>query len=424
MILYTFCIKIAFAVLGLSIYVIMLRALPVFIFSLLICSGLNAQDTVRIYNGSFEDIPRAGNHNNNLDIRGWFDCGLYLFPGESPPDIHPAPDTAWEVKKNAVEGRTYLGMVVRENESWESVTQMLKQPILANQCYALKIYLAQSSTYLSATKINANLQSFTNPAVLRIWGSNDPCTSARELLAESDPVKNKNWKQFTFRIKARRNYKYITLEAFFKTPSLFPYNGHVLVDGLSDFIPMECEEDPLIVFEEMKSGNVKEVAKEPVVQTKINAKPPQPKPKEEPNVQNETPVQREKILKDLARDKIKTGQVIKIEKLYFLADRSEPTADSHDVLEEVYKFLAENENVKVEIGGHTSARKGITDQYCDNLSTARAKSVTQFLIDKGIDPNRLTAVGYGKKKPIASNNTPSGKKRNQRVEIKILSIDS
>jgi len=56
------------------------------------------------------------------------------------------------------------------------------------------------------------------------------------------------------------------------------------------------------------------------------------------------------------------------------------------------------------------------------LSTDRAKIVAEYLVDKGIPAERLTYKGYGKRKSIASNLTKEGRKKNQRVEIKILTI--
>ena len=59
---------------------------------------------------------------------------------------------------------------------------------------------------------------------------------------------------------------------------------------------------------------------------------------------------------------------------------------------------------------------------CDKLSNDRAKVVAEYLTDKGIPDERLTYKGYGKRRSIASNLTKEGRKKNQRVEIKILSI--
>ena len=131
---------------------------------------------------------------------------------------------------------------------------------------------------------------------------------------------------------------------------------------------------------------------------------------------------KEKILKDLDRKKIYKGQKINIDNLYFAADASNITESSHEVLDEVYDFLKSNEDVKIEIGGHTNGTP--KHEYCDSLSTVRAKEVAEYLIKKGILASRLQFKGYGKRKPVASNNTKEGRKKNQRVEIKILSLDS
>ncbi|MEL6483560.1 MAG: OmpA family protein, partial [Bacteroidota bacterium] len=54
------------------------------------------------------------------------------------------------------------------------------------------------------------------------------------------------------------------------------------------------------------------------------------------------------------------------------------------------------------------------------LSEERANSVRDFLIDKGIAADRLNAIGYGEDKPIATNNTRSGRTQNRRVEINLI----
>ena len=94
---------------------------------------------------------------------------------------------------------------------------------------------------------------------------------------------------------------------------------------------------------------------------------------------------------------------------------------SFDVLEEVYEFMAENVNVFIEIGGHTNNIP--PHEYCDKLSSSRAKTVASFLHSKGIEPSRISYKGYGKRSPIASNDSKSGRRKNQRVEIKILRLE-
>ena len=72
----------------------------------------------------------------------------------------------------------------------------------------------------------------------------------------------------------------------------------------------------------------------------------------------------------------------------------------------------------VEIGGHTD---NVGDNYSNQkLSEARANVVRTYLLEKGIAPGRITAVGYGETRPVASNDTPEGRQQNRRTEVKIL----
>jgi len=81
----------------------------------------------------------------------------------------------------------------------------------------------------------------------------------------------------------------------------------------------------------------------------------------------------------------------------------------------VATLMKADSNVKVVIEGYTDNVGN--DAYNQKLSEKRAKNVRQYLIGKfGIDGSRLTAVGYGKAKPIASNDTEEGRLKNRRVQ--------
>lgn len=133
-------------------------------------------------------------------------------------------------------------------------------------------------------------------------------------------------------------------------------------------------------------------------------------------------IDKPKILPELDMATLTVGQTLRINNLYFQADSSSITDQSYDVLQEVYDFLDENDKVFIEVGGHTNNQP--TDSYCDVLSTARAKTVAEFLYSKGIKEQRIAYKGYGKRKPIATNETKIGRRKNQRVEIKILRLES
>jgi len=210
------------------------------IFVLLILVGeFYAQDTIRLENPSFEDEPRAGDPSRHLPIKGWTDCGRINFPRESPPDIHPVD--FWKVTKPTQDGETYLGLVVRDNDSYESVSQKLQSPLEDGKCYSFSVFMAKSDQYVSVSQRNRKPANFTKPAVLRIWGGNDSCVS-KVLLGESKTVENSEWESFDFNFNPENKIEYITLEAFYKTPILYSYNGHILLDNASSIVEVDCKD--------------------------------------------------------------------------------------------------------------------------------------------------------------------------------------
>lgn len=384
---------------------------------------LLAQD-VKLINGGFEDRPRRGVFGDDTMIKGWWDCGGIEYPMESPPDIHQGAnreESFWDNEQPSAQGKTYLGMVVRESESFESLSQRLAMPLIGGRCYSFSVYLSMSPSYISGVA-NSNVErNFTEPIVFRVWGGNGFCSSV-ELLLESPPIDHKEWREYNFKIEPSRDYRFIRFEAFWKTPVTFPYNGHILIDGASDFEVIPCDEEvELYVANEIDETAVA-TRKMPAHKAKKKKEVVFEKGSREVKVDTivyERPKGDNSILA-LDRNKIKQGQNIRIDKLYFEADLSEINVESYEVLNEVYHFLNTNTDIVVEIQGHTNNIP--SHDYCDTLSTQRAKAVADYLVAKGIEEERIQYKGWGKRKPIASNGTPSGRKKNQRVEIKIISI--
>lgn len=128
-----------------------------------------------------------------------------------------------------------------------------------------------------------------------------------------------------------------------------------------------------------------------------------------------------RIIPELTAETLRGGEVIKLEKIYFQPDSTNMDPSSIPTVDELFEFLEENPGIVIEVGGHTNNIP--SHEFCDQLSSARAKSVAQYLVDKGLPTNRITYRGYGKRNPIATNSTPEGRAKNQRVEIKIVKLD-
>jgi OOP family OmpA-OmpF porin len=86
-------------------------------------------------------------------------------------------------------------------------------------------------------------------------------------------------------------------------------------------------------------------------------------------------------------------------------------------LDEVAQLLAKNPTARLNIEGHTDSTGSI--QLNQQLSQSRADAVKNYLVQKGIDPVRLNASGYGSSRPIVSNASPEGRRKNRRVELKL-----
>ena len=87
-------------------------------------------------------------------------------------------------------------------------------------------------------------------------------------------------------------------------------------------------------------------------------------------------------------------------------------------LNKVAKWLNDNPDINVEISGHTDSVG--SEAYNQKLSEERAKSVYEYFIHHGVSSNRLSYKGYGKSRPIATNDTDEGRQQNRRVELNII----
>ncbi len=114
------------------------------------------------------------------------------------------------------------------------------------------------------------------------------------------------------------------------------------------------------------------------------------------------------------------GNEIRVSKqIHFETDSAKIQGDSNQLMEEIADVLHRNPGIrKVEIQGHTDNTG--TREHNLQLSDARANSVKAWLVGAGIDPNRLTAKGYGQERPLAPNVTAMNRTRNRRVQFIIL----
>lgn len=112
-----------------------------------------------------------------------------------------------------------------------------------------------------------------------------------------------------------------------------------------------------------------------------------------------------------------------LDRVLFDSGKAQLRRSAYPVLDKVAKILQEVSDQPVGIEGHTDNQPIKHSGWESNkaLSVARANAVADYLVQKqGIDPNRLTTIGYGEEHPLASNDTAAGRQKNRRVELIIL----
>ena len=106
--------------------------------------------------------------------------------------------------------------------------------------------------------------------------------------------------------------------------------------------------------------------------------------------------------------------------LTFEVDSHNVRSEFYGTLESVALILKEFTKTNIRIGGHTDSTG--SDSHNQTLSERRAASVGKFLISQGVMSGRVSTTGYGKRYPIADNDTAAGRQTNRRVELELVSF--
>ncbi len=117
--------------------------------------------------------------------------------------------------------------------------------------------------------------------------------------------------------------------------------------------------------------------------------------------------------------KLQMGTRSVLRNIYFNFNKASFKDESYAELNKLETMMAENTGLQIEISGHTDNIGSKT--YNKNLSQRRANAVKDYLVQKGVDARRITAVGYGEEQPLASNDDEKeGRELNRRVEFKVI----
>lgn len=130
----------------------------------------------------------------------------------------------------------------------------------------------------------------------------------------------------------------------------------------------------------------------------------------------------EEIYFDLTIDltPVRPGKQVRLDNIFFEFESYELKPESEPELRFLHTFLQRNPRLNIEIQGHTD-NVG-SDDFNLTLSQQRADAVRDYLIKKGIDPERVTSRGYGETSPEVPNDSKENRKRNRRTAFKILEM--
>ena len=124
-------------------------------------------------------------------------------------------------------------------------------------------------------------------------------------------------------------------------------------------------------------------------------------------------VQRDLVLAPLTR-----GSSIRLNNVFFDFDKDVLRPESFPELDRLVRLLRERPSMIIQVGGHCDDMGG--HEYNMDLSRRRARSVADYLESQGISSARLMPRGFGKTRPVATNDTEEGRQLNRRVEYTII----
>ncbi len=167
--------------------------------------------TVPLRNGGLEAKWQVG-----FQMEGWGAWGK-----GATPDVLPGQ---WSISKLPIEGKSYIGLIIREDGSKEGIIQKLESPLEAGQCYYISLALSHLPDYAG----------FKLPGSVRLKGRMGNAGKLTDL-AMSPLIIHEHWVYYTLEFTPVSKVDQIILEASYASGVTKPYRGNILVDHLSSF---------------------------------------------------------------------------------------------------------------------------------------------------------------------------------------------
>ena len=340
---------------------------------LLTFSFQNGNSQNLVPNPSFEEtqlsyfLPRTFCQNENEfneNLNNW-----ETVHSTTPDLLHPGFKRIIEIG-NPIDGVTMIGLFNLHNW-YEDVTVKLIKPLEIGKTYYAEFWIARSKNRfnedaLQKQFIGSNFGLLFTEGTPKQEKRTQPIDGIPQISCPEKLWLTTKWEKITGYFKPDKNYEYLTI-GHFKDSTILQsslISGYVLVDNL------KIEE--LSSFDQLSNIS---------------------------NIPNE-------------------GIITPLNEIYFEDGKSEILNKSIPSLEQIHKYLTDNPDIQIKINGHTDNKGSKSDNLI--LSENRAKSIINYLIEKGIDENRMKFEGYGELLPKYDNSTKYGRSRNRRVEIELI----
>ncbi|MBK8700487.1 MAG: hypothetical protein IPN29_13535 [Saprospiraceae bacterium] len=177
---------------------------------LLLCClfGYLTSAQIAVVNSGFEDQA-----SDATVPKGWLPC-----EDGTTPDILPG---FWGEYGEASQGETYVGLITRENSTFESIGQRMPSVLKKGECYQFKVDLARGAVY----------SGFNKAVKLRVWLGENKCDKG-QMIYLSDFIQHTDWKPYLIEFTPDKDYRYFRMEAHVKDGS-FSHKGNILIDNMS-----------------------------------------------------------------------------------------------------------------------------------------------------------------------------------------------
>lgn len=163
--------------------------------------------------------------------------------------------------------------------------------------------------------------------------------------------------------------------------------NHLTISGL--LLSKKAKDDIVSILESLKANGVYVTRKFDLIEAKTT---------------------KQKVKKDLY-------ELLHSKTIEFEKQKATIKSETYALLDMIASKLQKFSDVNIVIQGHTDNTG--TDEFNNKLSIDRAEAIKEYFVQKGVDENRLSTVGYGKTRPAFPNNSDKNRQKNRRVEFKI-----